>query len=157
MLHLHDFQCRTCKIRDTLCMRCVMLYLHALLAWCQMPYLHDMLRLTCTVCNALPARYAMLYLYDVWSFARMICNALHVTSLSHQSHAVSVSQTYFALLSFILGIRSIIAMCVTYVLAHVAASYNTRVLNIPHTSDVPIVPASYILNMHIHTWYSYII
>ena len=81
----------------------------------------------------------------------MICNVLHVTSLSHQSHVVSASQTYFALLSIILGIRSIIAIYVTYVLAHVAALYNTRVLNIHHTSDIFIVPVSYILNMFIHT------
>ena len=84
----------------------------------------------------------------------MICNALHVTSSSHQSHVVSVSQTYFAPLSIILGIRSIIAIYVTYVFAHVAVSYNTRVLNTPHTSDVFIVPISYILDMLIHARYS---
>ena len=67
---------------------------------------------------------------------------------------VSASQTYFALLSIILGIRSIIAIYVTYLLAHVAVSYNARVLNIPHTSDVFIVPVSYILNMLMHTRYS---
>ena len=58
--------------------------------------------------------------------------------------------THFAPLPIILGIRSITAIYVTYVLAHVAASYKTRILNISYTSDVIAVPIAHISDMLIH-------
>ena len=80
---------------------------------------------------------------------------LNVTSLFRQPYVISVSWAYFALLSIIFYIRSTRATYDTYVLTHVAASYETRVSTIPHTSDVITVPIAYILIMLIHkTWLS---
>ena len=52
----------------------------------------------------------------------------HVTSLSHQSHVVSVFWTYFALLSIIFYIRSILNIYDTHVLTHIAALYSNSCL-----------------------------
>ena len=64
---------------------------------------------------------------------------------------VSMSYTLSALLPIIFHTQPIINIYVTHVSTHVAASYNTRFLYIPHTSGVIIVPIAYILNMSIHT------